>query len=127
MGPCDHCHCMARGLIVTKRARLHLLHWMKNTIVSIIVLAALGAAAPASAQTELTLAEAVARARSQNLDVRSAAAAEREAGQRVTEARAGYLPKVDVSESWQRSNQPVFVFSSLLAQRRFTVADFAVE
>ena len=127
MGPCDHRHCMALGLIVTKRARLHLLHWMKNTIVSIIVLAALGAAAPASAQTELTLAEAVARGRSQNLDVRSAAAAEREASQRVTEARAGYLPKVDVSESWQRSNQPVFVFSSLLAQRRFTVADFAVE
>src|SRR6185503_5824404 len=40
--------------------------------------------------------------------------------------RAGYWPRVDVVESWQRSNQPVFVFSSLLAQRQFTAADFAL-
>jgi outer membrane protein TolC len=33
---------------------------------------------------------------------------------------------VDVAESWQRGNNPVFVFSSLLAQRQFTTADFAV-
>jgi len=81
---------------------------------------------PAAAQTTLTLAEAIARARSQNPDAGSAAAAEREAAERVTQARAGYLPRVDVAESWQRGNQPVFVFSSLLAQRRFTSADFAL-
>ena len=92
-----------------------------------MLLAALGVAAPAAAQTRLTLPEAIARARSQNLDVRSAAAAERAAAQRVTQARAGYLPKVDATESWQRGNQPVFVFSSLLAQRRFTAADFALD
>jgi hypothetical protein len=28
---------------------------------------------------------------------------------------------VDLVESWQRGNQPVFVFSSLLAQRQSTV------
>ena len=33
---------------------------------------------------------------------------------------------MDVAESWQRGNQPVFVFSSLLAQRQFTAADFAL-
>ncbi|MBI4486065.1 MAG: TolC family protein, partial [Acidobacteria bacterium] len=54
------------------------------------------------------------------------AAAEREAAERVRQARAGYLPKVDVAESWQRGNQPVFVFSSLLSQRQFTAADFAL-
>jgi murein DD-endopeptidase len=32
---------------------------------------------------------------------------------------------VDVAESWQRGNNPVFVFGSLLAQRQFTAADFA--
>ena len=94
---------------------------------TVLLAALLGIAAPAAAQTELTLAEAIARARSQNLDVRSAAAAEREAAARVTQARAGYLPKVDVAESWQRGNQPVFVFSSLLAQRQFTVENFAVD
>jgi outer membrane protein TolC len=80
-----------------------------------LVVAALGLAAPAAAQTPLTLTEAITRARAQNPDAGSAAASEREAAQRVTQARAGYLPKVDVAESWQRGNQPVFVFSSLLA------------
>jgi len=42
-------------------------------------------------------------------------------------ARGGYFPRVDVSESWQRGNHPVFVFSSLLAQRQFSAADFALD
>jgi outer membrane protein len=91
-----------------------------------LLVATMGLAAPGAAQTTLTLTDAIARARAQNPDAGSAAAAEREAAQRVTQARAGYLPKVDVAESWQRGNQPVFVFSSLLAQRQFTAADFAL-
>ena len=90
-----------------------------------LLVAALGLAAPAAAQTSLTLTEAISRARARNPDAGSAAA-EREAAQRVTQARAAYWPKVDVTESWQRGNQPVFVFSSLLAQRQFTSADFAL-
>ena len=85
-----------------------------------------GLAAPAVAQTRLTVAGAIARARAHNPDAGVSAAAEREAVERLTQARAGYLPKVDVVESWQRGNQPVFVFSSLLAQRQFTAADFAL-
>src|SRR6187397_1363841 len=80
----------------------------------------------ATAPTPLSLTEAIARARAQNPDAGTSAAAEREAAERVTQARAGYLPRVDATESWQRSNQPVFVFSSLLSQRRFTGADFAL-
>jgi outer membrane protein TolC len=83
-------------------------------------------AAPAAAQAPLTLTEAIARARAHNPEVGSSAAGEREAAQRVTQARAGYWPRVDVAESWQRGNQPVFVFSSLLAQRQFTAADFVL-
>jgi outer membrane protein TolC len=90
-----------------------------------LVMVALGQAAPAAAQS-LTLTDAIARARAQHPDARGAAEAEREAAQRVTQARAGFLPKVDFVESWQRGNQPVFAFGSLLAQRRFTAADFAV-
>ena len=93
---------------------------------TVLFTAVLALATPAAAQTPLTLTDAIARARAQNPDAGSAAAAEREAAQRVTQARAGYLPKVDVAESWQRGNQPVFVFSSLLAQRQFTAADFAL-
>src|SRR6187401_2027927 len=91
-----------------------------------LFVAMLGLAALAVAQTPLTLTKAIARARAQNPDAGSAAPAEREAAQRVRQARAGYWPKVDVAESWQRGNQPVFVFSSLLAQRQFTAADFAL-
>jgi outer membrane protein TolC len=91
-----------------------------------LLLIAFGLAVPAAAQTQLTLADAVARARAQNPDAGSSAAAEREAAQRVTQARAGYWPRVEVAESWQRGNQPVFVFSSLLARRQFTAADFAL-
>jgi outer membrane protein len=91
-----------------------------------LLLALFALAMPAAAQVPLSLPDAIARARAQNPDAGSSAAAEREAAQRVTQARAGYWPKVDVAESWQRGNQPVFVFSSLLGQRQFTAADFAL-
>lgn len=91
-----------------------------------VLVAALGIAGPAAAQVPLTLTEAIARARAQNPDAGGAAAAERETAQRIRQARAGYLPRVDLVESWQRGNQPVFAFSSLLAQRQFTAADFAI-
>jgi outer membrane protein len=91
-----------------------------------LLLAVLGLAMPAAAQAPLSLTDAIARARAQNPDAGSSAAAEREAAQRVNQARAAYWPRVDVAESWQRGNQPVFVFSSLLGQRQFTAADFAL-
>jgi outer membrane protein TolC len=89
-------------------------------------LAVLGLSAPAAAQSPLSLTDAIARARAHNPDAGRTAAGEREAAQRVTQARAGYWPRVDVAESWQRGNQPVFVFSSLLSQREFTAADLAL-
>jgi len=80
-----------------------------------------------SAQSPLSLPDAIARARARNPDAGSAAAAEREAADRVAQVRGGYFPKVDVAESWQRGNHPAFVFSSLLAQRQFSAADFALD
>jgi outer membrane protein TolC len=99
---------------------------IRRASISFLV-ATLGLTAPALAQTPLTLTAAIARAHAQNPDAGSTAAAEREAALRIQQARAGYWPKVDVTEGWQRGNQPVFVFSSLLAQRRFTAADFALD
>jgi outer membrane protein TolC len=91
------------------------------------VLAAAVPPASAVAQARLSLADAITRAQSENLNARSAEAAERLAAHRVTQVRAGYLPSVDVSETWQRGNQPVFVFSSLLAQRQFAASNFAID
>src|SRR6185437_858476 len=48
------------------------------------------------------------------------------AAARVVVARSGFLPKVNYRESWVRSDNPVFVFSSLLLQRQFGEANFAV-
>ena len=79
------------------------------------------------AQAPLPLAEAITRAQAANPDARAAEVAERSAAARLTQARAGYLPSVDVTESWQRGNQPVFVFSSLLSQRQFAASDFAID
>ena len=43
---------------------------------------------------------------------------------RVGEARSGRLPKLNYAESFARSDNPVFVFSSLLTQHQFTAANF---
>jgi outer membrane protein TolC len=99
---------------------------IRRTMMLIGLLAA-GLAQPALAQTRLTLGDAIARARTQNLDARTAELAQGEARERVTQARAGYLPKVDLAETWQRGDQPVFVFSSLLAQRDFAASNFAID
>lgn len=90
-------------------------------------LAALMWAAPLLAQPPLSLPEAIARAQAGNPEARRAELAEREAVARVDQARAPYLPSIDAVESWQRSNQPVFVFGALLTQRRFTADRFAID
>ncbi len=98
---------------------------MIRLLVALILLTA--GAGSLHAQTPLTLPDAIARAAASNPDARIAVVAEEEAAQRLVQARAGYLPRADLSETWQRGNQPVYVFGSLLAQRRFTAADFALE
>ncbi len=90
-------------------------------------MAILAPSARVEAQTPLTLAEAIDRAEAQNTGLRAADLAERQASERLTQARAARLPSVNLSESIQRGNQPVFVFGSLLAQRQFTPANFAVD
>jgi outer membrane protein len=93
----------------------------------LVVLWVLCAPGQAMGQSRLALPDAIARARSQNAGARAAESVEREAGARVSEVRGIFLPKVGLTESWQRSDQPVFVFSSILAQRRFTAANFAID
>jgi len=91
-----------------------------------IVLLVLAAPLAALAQQRLSLDDAVARARGAHPSARGAAAGEREATWEISAARANYFPRVDLLESWQRSNLPVFAFSSLLSQRRFSERDFDV-
>ena len=93
----------------------------------IAVIALLSFPAGAVAQEPLTLDRAVAAAVGHNASIRAARSAVDEAAARRAQARAGWFPRVTFSESWQRGNQPVFVFSSLLASRQFAAANFAID
>ena len=81
----------------------------------------------AQAQEPLTLDRAIGAALINNASLRAARASGAEADAHVGEARSGFFPRLTLSESWQRSNQPVFVFSSLLAARQFGAANFAID
>ena len=89
-------------------------------------LALLSLATPLAAQEALTLRQAVDLALRSNPLVAAADAGESEAEARIHEARSGYLPRLGFSESLQRGNNPVFVFSSLLTQRHFSEGNFAL-
>jgi len=78
------------------------------------------------AQEALTLRQAVDLALHSNPLVAASDAGEKEAEARIQQAHSGYLPQLQFSESLQRGNNPVFVFSSLLTQRQFTNANFAL-
>src|SRR3954452_16120667 len=82
---------------------------------------------PLPAQEALTLRQAVDLALRSNPLVAAAGAGEREAEARIHQARSGYLPRMQFSESLQRGNNPVFVFSSLLTQHQFSDANFATD
>ena len=81
--------------------------------------------APALAQTPLTLEDAMRRAQGETAGARALTSAVDEAEARIQRAQSGYWPRVDVTETVQRGDHPVFVFSSLLSQRQFTAANFA--
>lgn len=92
-----------------------------------VVLFLLCVATPALAQSPLSLSDAIIRAKTNNPDAALAAALERESAQRVIQARSGYLPKVDVTEAWQRGNSPGFAFSSLLAERQVVASSLTLD
>ncbi len=82
------------------------------------------AVAQNAAAQSLTLRDAVEEALLRNPSIAVADAREQAAAARVAEARAARLPRVDLSESVTRGNNPVFVFGSLLEQGQFAPRHF---
>ena len=72
----------------------------------------------------LTLALAVEIALRANPLVRATASGREMADAQMSEARAGRYPFLQISETFTRSNNPVFVFGSLLEQGRFGPQNF---
>lgn len=85
---------------------------------AILVIAAILPAADAVAQG-LTLRDAVAQALRQNPQIAASKSDSDAARARRLEARSSWLPRIDATASSTRSNNPVFVFGSLLEQGRF--------
>ena len=83
-------------------------------------------AGPLVAQDPLSLREAVRLALRGNKAIAAANAGMRASAARVDEARAGRLPKLNYSESFARSDNPVFVFGSLLTQHQFGLENFNI-
>ena len=81
----------------------------------------------AQAQDMLTLNQAIADAMARNRSLQAARSSAVETGFGVQEAKSGLFPRVTVVESWQRGDQPVFVFSSLLSSRQFAASNFAID
>jgi outer membrane protein TolC len=81
---------------------------------------------PLWAQGPLSLHDALKLALEKHPSVEAGKDAVKAAETRIGEARSGYLPKLNYSESWARSNNPVFVFSSLLTQHQFGAENFAI-
>ncbi len=92
----------------------------KNLLVPLIL------TAPAWAQEPLSLDDAVKLALTHNPTIAAATAVAGASEARIAEARSGRLPKLSYSESVARSDNPVFVFSSLLTQHQFTADNFAL-
>jgi outer membrane protein len=82
---------------------------------------------PVGAQdAAMSLNDAVRIALDKNKSIEATNAAKKGADTRISEAQSGHLPKVNYSESWARSDNPVFVFSSLLTQNQFGVQNFQI-
>lgn len=101
---------------------------MTRALVTVLFLCTASAVgvSTAAAQTPLTLEEAMKRAQGETVDARALAATIAEAEARMQGAQSGLWPRVDLTETLQRGNNPVYAFSSLLSQRRFTAANFAL-
>lgn len=83
----------------------------------------LALALPAAAES-LTLRDAVEEALARHPAIAVAGARREVATAREAEARSGRLPRLDVAETITRSNNPVFVFGSLLEQGEFAPRHF---
>ncbi len=86
----------------------------------------MGLLVPLYGQGPLSLRDAVRVALKHNRSIEAAEASRQGAGARIQQAKSGWLPRLNYSESVTRSDNPVFVFSSLLTQHQFTEQNFGL-
>ncbi|MCX5795151.1 MAG: TolC family protein [Elusimicrobia bacterium] len=99
---------------------------MTRAAISIMMGLAFSAVVPARAQT-YTLGAAVDAVLQRNPGVASAGYRFQEADAALRETRMRRLPSLGVNSSFTRGDNPVYVFGTLMNQRSFTQADFAID
>ena len=92
-----------------------------------IVLMTVGVKAQSEHEGRISLKIAIERAFENDPVLRSASKGRQVAASGLSEARALWFPSLRFNQSFTRSNNPVFVFGSLLEQGRFGVSNFAIE
>jgi outer membrane protein len=97
-----------------------------KTLTIPVLAAILGMPSVLPAQERLSLSQAVTRALEGNPELAIDAPGQQAARADLQAAKAGYLPRLDLEQSYLAGNNPVFVFGTLLTQRRFTAANFAL-
>ena len=93
---------------------------------SILLVLILGSLPVGAQDPAMSLKDAVRLALDKNKSIEASGAANQAANTRISQARSGFLPKVNYSESWTRSDNPVFVFGSLLTQNQFGTQNFDI-
>jgi outer membrane protein len=99
---------------------------MTKSLPLAVLVAALACVSSGLAQTPqpLTLRQAVELALKRNPSLRATQAQADISHAQVGAARAGWFPRLDVSQSLTRGDNPVYVFGTLLTQRQFTASNF---
>ncbi|MEJ2110158.1 MAG: TolC family protein, partial [Acidobacteriota bacterium] len=97
-----------------------------KSILYLLLTVCITAQMPLTAQEKLTLEDAARLALQSNPDLAVDEPGQQAARAEFRAARAGYLPRIDFEQSYLAGNNPVFVFSTLLTQERFTEANFAL-
>src|SRR6266542_3803236 len=117
----------AKGDMSRLRGNRILLDRSIKTVLFMRIFLLLVLCVPLWAQTPLSLHDAVQLAIRGNQAITGSDAGVRASESRIAQARAGMRPKVNYTESFARSDNPVFVFSSLLTQHEFGAENFAID
>jgi outer membrane protein len=98
---------------------------MKRYILAFLF-ASLFVTPPLAAQERLSLEQAVITALERNPALQAAREEAAVAKARTNQARAAWYPRLDFFQGFARGSNPIYVFGTLLTQRNFTAANFAL-
>ena len=101
--------------------------FLSFAVISFCTFSFISASAKASEddKKKVSLPEAIHSALSSNPMMMAAKSRQNASGERITQARSGMLPQVYITESYQRTNSPMWVFASKLNQEMIAHEDFA--